>query len=455
MKKRPNICEDHYDDCGDDLTSLNEVAYVEKSPNEYNTDEELSDQDNSQCLFKYVQLTQCAYPIDVSKIAKPAKGGTPLPGADPRAPKREDFGCPSCRYRKRRDDWGHNRLVGDCMYPYDEPFIPGCEACWDRKPRLHEDHSYEPGKCVWGMADFRVRKASKPHEPQPKAHADPTVGAPAKLDGKELGKDGEDKAQEAEAKRQANQPSAPPPVPPGKSAGSGLSPEERKEGGGPAAGEEADSGSTSADAGGPKNTRGPDLAQRVRRAYQDQGDSPENSSDWSNFDIGRVVRLFRTNRPGAIRLSLRKLHVRWWHSSEHTMRKFLDRVGVSKQVLDLIPEVVQTCRVCREWTKPGPNNACNVEIADKFNQQVEADLLFIDKHIVFHMMDRSIRWHAAKVIPDKTETTLQQALGETWITIHGPPRELIMDGESGIMASETTQQFLRRKGITPHQRGKG
>ncbi len=67
VKKRPKICEDHYDDCGDDLTSLNEVAYVEKSPNEYNTDEELSDQDNNQCLFKFVQLTQCAYPIDVAK----------------------------------------------------------------------------------------------------------------------------------------------------------------------------------------------------------------------------------------------------------------------------------------------------------------------------------------------------------------------------------------------------
>ena len=133
-----------------------------------------------------------------------------------------------------------------------------------------------------------------------------------------------------------------------------------------------------------RNTRGPDQEQKVRRTFRDQGDNPENPNDWSNFDIGRVVRLFRTNRGRAIRLSLRKLHVRWWHASEHTMRKFLERVGVSQQVLDLIPEIVQTCRICREWQKPGPSNACSIDIADKFNSQVECDLLFVGRHSLPH-----------------------------------------------------------------------
>ena len=93
---------------------------------------------------------------------------------------------------------------------------------------------------------------------------------------------------------------------------------------------------------------------------------PHSTNDWTHFDIGRVVRLFRTNQPGAIRLSLRKLHVRWWHASVSVMTKFLDRVGVPQRVLDLIPEIVQTCQVCRTWAKPGPDHACSVEIPDKF-----------------------------------------------------------------------------------------
>ena len=150
--------------------------------------------------------------------------------------------------------------------------------------------------------------------------------------------------------------------------------------------------------------------------------NPERPDDWTNFDIGRVVRLFRTGHEGATRLSLRKLHTRWWHASATMMKRFLERVGVSEQVLKLIPEVVQTCRVCREWAKPGPDHVCSTEIADTFNSQVECDLLFVRKHIIFHLLDRCTRWHTAVVIPDKTEETLQEAidrqtLGQsTWTT---------------------------------------
>ena len=110
---------------------------------------------------------------------------------------------------------------------------------------------------------------------------------------------------------------------------------------------------------------------------------------------------FATHREGAIRLALRKLHVRWWHASEHVMKRFLDRVGVAEKVLQLIPEIVQTCKICRKWAKLGPDNVCSVEIPDKFNDQVECDLLFVRKHINFHMICRCTRWHAARVIPDK------------------------------------------------------
>ena len=153
-------------------------------------------------------------------------------------------------------------------------------------------------------------------------------------------------------------------------------------------------------------------------------------------------------------MSLRKLHVRWWHASEHTMRRFLERVGVHEKTLELIPEVCQTCKVCREWAKPGPSSACSTDLPDKFNQQVELDLLFVHTHVIFHMMDRCTRWHCATVVPDRQAETLMKAIDTQWVGIRGPPKELIIDGESGISLSEVTKAYLHREGIKLHTRGK-
>ena len=156
----------------------------------------------------------------------------------------------------------------------------------------------------------------------------------------------------------------------------------------------------------------------------------------------------------AIRLSLRKLHVRWWHASHQTMRRFLERVGVADEVLKLIPEIVQTCRVCREWAKPGPANVCSIEFADTFNAQVECDLLFVHKEVIFHLLDRCTRWHATRVVPGKVDDMLMTALDDLWVSSHGAPRELIVDGETGIVKSHLTTQYLARKGIKLHVRAK-
>ncbi len=75
-------------------------------------------------------------------------------------------------------------------------------------------------------------------------------------------------------------------------------------------------------------------------------------------------------------------------------------------------------------------------------------MVFIHKFIVFHMLDRCIRWEAAQVIPDKSAPTLMKAIDTTWITIHGPPKELICDLETGIVGSDQTTEFLARKGIS-------
>ena len=438
VKKRKFHVEDHYDDCGEDLSSLD--PRVDQSdarfvlPCDYDTDQELSDQDHNECLLS---TTKFCYPIDITKIAQPTEPGEPFRGRDPRAPKPMASKCPGCSNYRNRDDWEHTRVVGECGFPRDKPFIPQCIGCQDRQPRLHEDHTYEKGKCRFSAQGARLDLPGpkRPHNPQPRHDDEPTAHAPATRDGVELGASGEERVARAD-----------------RAAAAASSSSASSSSAGPAGSDPAQSsGGRAAEAG---QGRGPDHEPRTRRTFRDEGDNPENPDDWTNFDIGKVVRLFRTGRESAIRLSLRKLHVRWWHASKDTMHKFLERVGVSDAVLRMIPEICETCRVCREWTKPGPSNVCSTEFADTFNQQVECDLLFIGKHTIFHMLDRCTRWHAAVLVPGKDEETLMQALDTVWFSTHGAPKELIVDGESGITVSAKTTAYLARKGTKLHTRAK-
>ena len=70
------------------------------------------------------------------------------------------------------------------------------------------------------------------------------------------------------------------------------------------------------------------------------------------------------------------------------------------------------------------------------------------------MLDRCIRWEEGEVIPDKETDTILAAFDNLWFKRHGPPSELIVDGERGIAASEKMGIYLARLGIKLHVKGK-
>jgi hypothetical protein len=88
--------------------------------------------------------------------------------------------------------------------------------------------------------------------------------------------------------------------------------------------------------------------------------------------------------------------------------------------------------------KLGPANVCSIEFADTFNAQVECDLLFVHTAVMFHLLDRCTRWHAAREVPGKIDEMLMTAFDELWISTHGAPRELTVDGETGIVKFHLT-----------------
>ena len=70
-------------------------------------------------------------------------------------------------------------------------------------------------------------------------------------------------------------------------------------------------------------------------------------------------------------------------------------------------------------------------------------------HLQVHVfrLDRQVLQHAGRIVPDKEGPTPVDVLDSLWASIHGPMRELIMDGEGGVATEETARNYLRRIGI--------
>jgi Fe-S oxidoreductase len=106
--------------------------------------------------------------------------------------------------------------------------------------------------------------------------------------------------------------------------------------------------------------------------------------------------MLRNGNHAQINRELRKLHLRWWHAPRTHLEKILTAAGVPQQVIDQVPDVVETCRECRACTKPGPSPTPVVDLIVKQNEQVEADILFYKQYQIWHMLDRSDRWHTGQ-----------------------------------------------------------
>jgi hypothetical protein len=118
VQKRKKVIEDHYDDCGDDLSSLHDAEVVGLSCRQcHDLNEVLSDEEDDNCLkAEFGHRVQC-YPVDYDKIAKAQPGGAPTRGSDERAPAPSVSTCPGCRHYRARSDWEHTRGIGQCKYP--------------------------------------------------------------------------------------------------------------------------------------------------------------------------------------------------------------------------------------------------------------------------------------------------------------------------------------------------
>ena len=178
--QKKKIVENHYDDCGACITSLttdlNEILPAPAEPDkEQNTAHEYfiqsfivyeDDISHHERFFVATleerRAKEESRRIRPEEVKKATPGGQPISrGTDHRFPGTHATTCRGCRACRRRDDWEHTRVVGDCKYPYDEPVLPDCIAC---QRRLHRDDSLHTLKegCFWepSQPGLRIREAT-------------------------------------------------------------------------------------------------------------------------------------------------------------------------------------------------------------------------------------------------------------------------------------------------------
>ncbi|MCS5670999.1 MAG: hypothetical protein NZ577_03985, partial [Vicinamibacterales bacterium] len=302
--------------------------------------------------------------------------------------------CIACKRRWRMDHKDHSRIDGECKYPHVESRTWECPACDANLPRNHPDHNDKVGECRWVLADHRTfaprssgkRRGAHPRDGRlpaeeesttaeptvPGAHTDDVTAAQESLADLEL---------EGDPAPTIKGPTAPP----------------------------ADGGEWTDDeeTGERKpRTRGPYGPRKVTVETGIGGGAQWDNPDWTTWDLGLALKILRSGTDVQKRRTIRKLHVRWWHSSSAAMKSLFEAAGVPTDVIDLIQPIIGTCKICRMWVRPGNKSIATYRISVRFNETLQFDLLFVYDWALAHAIDEAIRWSVVGKLPDRTSQSI-------------------------------------------------
>ena len=384
--------------------------------------------------------------------------------------------CPGCRWHKRKTDPSHLR-VGDCKYPREEPVIYECPGCKSSRPRDHSSHRLDD-TCQWAVARSmpegasRERTGGHPRDGRIPASAEPTTALDLELRIKRAGpltgsaksapsashgarrdaevqvseggsgplraepprlstrRRGEDRAVGEPARASTWRPEDDQAAaPPARSVDGRVSAEPESE--------RADPAPVAADA--PAAPAG-DEAQLAEGAAADE-------DDWTKFDLGRSLLRLRSVRESIVRRTLRLLHIRWYHASAQKMKNLPSAAGVEPRVLQIVPTIVDTCKVCRAWMRTGPRSIASTRLPSSFNSEVQLDLLFFKGQPILHVIDVCTRFTAVGLLTGRDTDTILTGFQKIWVSYFGPPEKLVGDQEGG-WASPAAVAWLQNRDIT-------
>ena len=87
--------------------------------------------------------------------------------------------------------------------------------------------------------------------------------------------------------------------------------------------------------------------------------------EWTSWDLGAALRSLRSDNQALQNRALRRLHIRLFHATSAQMISVLKAAGVSSSVLQLVAPIVETCKICHAWQRPGHRSITTTRMSGK------------------------------------------------------------------------------------------
>ena len=121
------------------------------------------------------------------------------------------------------------------------------------------------------------------------------------------------------------------------------------------------------------------------------------------------------------------------------MTEILKAAGAPAETLKLIKSVVDTCRTCRCWAIPTPKAIAPTRMATEMGMALQWDILFYKDYAISHLIDEATRFIVTSILPGRSSVDIIRAIDKDWVRIFGPPRLIVVDGETGFDTEEIRQ----------------
>ena len=166
-----------------------------------------------------------------------------------------------------------------------------------------------------------------------------------------------------------------------------------------------------------------------------------------NYNLRKVLeRLPKAVKEGDIARAkqlLLGLHERLWHSPMSDFLNLLRRSGMPTEVTQLVPEVVNSCTICRKYVRLPNRPQYKTTGVRSFGDAVQIDLFKFEERWFLLMIDEATRYKVADVVEGHESEILLAAMVRMWFHYFGPPQKLIMDQQQSLMGHSTAAEFER------------
>ena len=166
-----------------------------------------------------------------------------------------------------------------------------------------------------------------------------------------------------------------------------------------------------------------------------------------NYNLRKVLeRLPKAVKEGDIARAkqlLLGLHERLWRSPMSDFINLLRRSGMPTEVTQLVPEVVNSCAICRKYVRLPNRPQYKTTGVRSFGDAVQIDLFHFEDKWFILMIDEATRYKVADIVEGQESEILLAAMVRLWFHYFGPPQKLIMDQQQSLMGHSTAAEFER------------